>query len=43
MVKVYLAYKFMQVLGQAISKACNFVYDENCTAGIIQKNYLLLE
>lgn len=28
MVKVYFTYKFSQVLGQAISKGCNFVYDQ---------------
>ena len=27
MVKVYFTYKFSQVIGQAISKNCNFIYD----------------
>ncbi len=31
MVKVYFTYAFDQVLGQSISKQCNFVYDSNST------------
>ncbi len=32
MVKVYFTYAFQQVLGQSISKQCNFVYDPHSTS-----------
>lgn len=35
MVKVYFAYTFSQVIGQAISKNSNFIYDEHRTLTII--------